>query len=247
MRETQALIERVRRVSDSIQQIDLAVDPALAQLEPGQSLSVRPLDAPGWDPYLRAHWVPVDVQSGRVVVELPVGPRYAPGTAIDVISPVGRAIPFRGGLQHMLLIADDALPTPFMHAARVLTAAGTEVTLLLHRSARHYPLELLPPEIEVIAADDDWSWPEQVETLNWADQVLALAPDQTQIDVYRRLYDILTQLRSHRIPDGFICGLFYPRLACAAGACGACMVPSRKALLACTDGPAIDLKRVNLT
>lgn len=248
MRETQALIERVRRVSDAVQQIDIAVDTALAHLEPGQSLSVRPLDQPGWEPYLRAQWLPVDVQPGRVVVELPTGgQRYAPGVAISIISPVGRAIPFRGGLSHILLIADGALPTPLMHAAHTLTRNNVEVTLLLHGSARRYPLELLPPEIEVITADDKWSWPDQVETLNWADQVLVLAPALTQIEVYRRLYEIVTQLRSHQIPDGFICGMFYPELACATGACGACMVPSREALLACTDGPAIDLKRVKLT
>jgi hypothetical protein len=237
MRETQALIERVRRVSDAVQQIDIAVDEALAHLQPGQSISVRPVELSGWEPYLRAHWLPVDVQPGRITVERAPGPRYAPGTAISVLSPVGRAIPLRNGLRHLLLIADGALPVPLMHAARVLTGDDIEVTLLLHGAARRYPLELLPPEIEVIAADDDWSWP---------DQVLALAPPQTQLDVYRRLYDILTQLRSHQIPDGFICGMFHPPLACAAGACGVCMVPSRKALLACTDGPAIDLKRVKL-
>ncbi len=247
MRETQALIERVRRVSADVQQVALTIDSALAHLEPGQSITVRPVDQPGWDPYLREQWLPVDVQPGRMVVELPSGRRYAPGTAVTALSPVGRPIPFRDGVRHVLMIADDVLPTPFVHAARTLISAGVEATLLLHGMARRYPLELLPPEIEVIAADAEWSWPDQVEMLNWADQVLALAPEQTQLDIYRRLYETIAQLRSHDIPDGFVCGMFYPRLACAAGACSACMVPSRAALLACSDGPAIDLKRVSLT
>lgn len=247
MRETEALIERVRRVSRDLQHIDIAVDAALAHLEPGQTISARPLKQTGWEPYLRAHWIPVDILPGRVVVEIPTGPDFAPGTMLSILSPVGRPIPFRSGLLHMLLIADDMLPTPFIHAARNLTGGGVEVTLLLHGAARDYPLELLPPEVEVLHGDESWSWPEQVETLNWADQVLALAPLQTQIATYHKLYDTIAQLRSHKIPDGFVCGMFFHRLACGAGACGACMIPSGRDLLTCVDGPAIDLKRVKLS
>lgn len=246
MRETQALIERVRRVSDDVQHVDISVDSALAYLEPGQSLFVRPLEQTGWEPYLREQWIPVDIQPGRVVVEIPAGRDYAPGTVLSVLSPVGRAIPFRSNLLHLLLIADDMLPTPFIHAARKLTGGGVEVTLLLHGAARRYPLELLPPEVEVLHGDEDWSWPDQVETLNWADQILALAPTDSQTETYNKLFGTVAQLRSHDIPDGFICGMFHHPLACGTGACSVCMIPSSKYLLTCTDGPAIDLKRVRL-
>jgi hypothetical protein len=245
MRDTQVIIERVRRLSADLQQLDLAIDRTLAQIRPGQSLFASPLETNGWNPYLREQWIPVDLQPGRLTVEIPTGRVYMPGQVASVLAPIGEPIPFRANLQHMLMIAEDALPTPFVQIARNLLGGGVSVTLVLGGKATRYPLELLSPEIEILRSDTDWKWPEQVETLHWADQVLVLAPGYLQAEVYRRLYDTITQLRQHAIPDDYVCGLYYPRLACGTGACQACEVPSRKdTLLACVDGPAIDLKKV---
>jgi NAD(P)H-flavin reductase len=245
MRETQVIIERVRRLSADLQQLDLAIDRTLAQIRPGQSLFASPLEADGWNPYLREQWIPVDLRPGRLTVELPTGRTYTPGQAASVLAPVGEPIPLRANLQHMLMIAEDAFPTPLVQIAHNLLGGGVSVTLVLGGKATFYPLELLSPEIEILRSDTDWKWPDQVETLQWADQVLVLAPTYLQAEVYGRLYDTITQLRQHAIPDAYVCGLYYPRLACGTGACQACEVPSRKeALLACADGPAIDLKKV---
>lgn len=244
MRETQAIIERVRRVTRDLQQIDLTVDAALAQLEPGQSVFAAPLDATGWDPYLRAQWLPVDIGPGHLVVETPLGTDVHPGDVVSLLSPVGRPIPVRGKIYHLLLIADDVYPTPFIYLARRLIGGGVAVTLVTGGRASAYPGDLLPPEIEIIRREDEWAWPDQEQTLNWADQVLAVAPEAARDGVYARLFETITQLRHQAIPDRYVCGLYYPRLACAAGACLACMVPSKKQLLACVDGPALDLKRV---
>ncbi|MCZ7541921.1 MAG: hypothetical protein M5U29_18805 [Anaerolineae bacterium] len=245
MRETQALIERVRRVSADVQQVDLAVDPALMQLKPGQALFVRRHDQPGWEPYLRELWIPADMHPGRLTVEITSSLDVAPNEIVDVLSPVGRPIPVRPRIQHLLLIADDALPTPFVFLARTLSGGGVAITLVLNGLAARYPLELLSPEVEIVRGDADWSWPDQVATFQWADQVLILAPGYRQADAYGRLLDRLRQIRTHDLPDHYACGLFYDRLACGAGACGACEVRAHDTpLLACTDGPAIDLKRV---
>lgn len=242
MRETQALVERVRRVSPELQQIDLAVDRSLMQIRPGQSLYVLPHEAPGWDPYLREQWIPVDLLPGRLVLEMSTGRALTPGQVMSVIAPVGSPIPLRAGIQHLLLIAENVLPTPFVLLARTLMGGGASVTLVLSGDAARYPLELLSPEIEILRGDVGWSWPDQVDTLQWADQVLVYAGE---IDTYRRLYDTISQLRHQEIPDAFVCGLFYPRLGCGAGACHICEVPSRQGtLLACSDGPALDLKRL---
>jgi len=243
MRESQVIVERVRRVSAEVQQIDLTVEPPLLQLRPGQSLFARPASAGGAG-YLREQWLPVDILPGRMVVEVPGGPTPAPGDSASVLSPIGRPIPLRPRLQRLLLIAEDALPTPFVLLARALLGGGVAVTLVLSGRATTYPLELLSPEIEVLRGAD-WKWPDQVETLNWADQVIVVAPPTAHAEVYSRLYETVSQLRHHDIPDHFLSGLFYPRLACAAGACHTCLVAAQKGdLLACTDGPALDLKRV---
>jgi hypothetical protein len=245
MRETQVLIERVRRLSPDLQQLDLAIDRTLAQIRPGQSLFASPLETDGWNPYLREQWIPVDLQPGRLTVEIPTGRVYTPGQVASVLAPIGTPIPFRANLQHTLMIAEDALPTPFVQVARNLLGGGVSVTLVLGGNATRYPLELLSPEIEILRSDTDWKWPDQIETLQWADQVLVLAPIYLQAEVYRRLFDTITQLRQHAIPDDYVCGLYYPRLACGTGACQACELPSRKeTLLVCADGPAIDLKKV---
>ena len=246
MRETQAIIERVRRVSADLQHVDLAVDRALAQLKPGQSLFAAPAEYHSYDPYLREQWIPVDILPGRVVVELSTARIYSPGAVVSLLSPVGRPIPLRPQLVHLLLIAEDVFPTPFVLLTRRLIGGGVAVTLALGGQAARYPLEQLPPEVEIVRTDlGDWNWPEQVETFNWADQVIALAPSYTQSEVYARLYDIVAQLRHQAIPDHYLCGMYYPRLACGTGACLACQVPARKdPLLACADGPALDLKQV---
>lgn len=248
MRETQVIIERVRRISAELQQLDLAIDRSLAQIKPGQSLFAAVSDSTGWNPYLREQWIPVDLGPGRLTVELAAGRTYPPGQTVSVLTPVGCPIPTRPGLQHLLLIADDALPTPFVLLARSLLSGGGSVVMVLGGRAIGYPLEQLSPEIEILRSDTDWKWPDEVETLQWADQVLMLAPDLVQMETYRHLYDIVGQLRQHDIPDHYLCGMFYPRLACGAGACQSCEVPSHKeTLLACTDGPAIDLKKVLLS
>ncbi|MBN2304658.1 MAG: hypothetical protein JXQ72_09290 [Anaerolineae bacterium] len=245
MRETRAIIERVRRVSADIQQLELSVDAALAQFQPGQSVFAWPVDNPGWHPYLREQWIPVAVRAGHMTVEFPPGLSYRPGQVLSLLSPVGRPIPLRANVRHMLLIA-HTMPTTVILLARTLIAGGAAVTLVLHADAARYPLELLPPEVEILRGDTDWKWPDQVETLNWADQVIALAPPLAQEQVYGALYDQLYQLRHQLIPDGYVSGLFYQRLACGVGACTACQIPAPKGtILACTDGPAVDLKRLD--
>ena len=243
MRETQAIIERVRRVSDQLQHLDLSVDAALSQLKPGQSIFARLGES--WDPLLREQWVPVAIQANQVTVELPVERAYAPGQAVSLLSPVGRPLPVRPNVSQMLLVAHQAQPTPFVLLTRQLIAAGASVALVLGEDALRYPLELLPPEVEILRSDLDWTWPNRVEMLNWAEQVFVLAPPALHTEIYGGLFDTISQLRHQAIPDGYICGLFLYRLACGTGACQACQITGqRNTVLACVDGPAIDLKRM---
>lgn len=246
MRETQAIIDRTRRVAAQVQHLELSVDPALAQLQPGQSVLARPLEGAGWDPYLRDHWLPVALDGQQLTVEVDTGRAdYAPGRLVSLLSPVGRAIPLRSGLRHLLLIAEDTHPTPLTWLMRRVIVDGGAVTLVLGGVATEYPLELLPPEVEILHADTDWKWPDQVEMLDWAHQVIALAPPPAQAQRYARLFDQISQLRHQKTPDGYVYGLYTGRLGCGLGACQSCQVSGRGGdLLACVDGPALDLTRV---
>jgi NAD(P)H-flavin reductase len=245
MRETQAIIERVRRVSADLQHLELSVDSSLGQLQPGQSVFAYLSDSTNWESYLREQWVPVSIQPGRLIVEITNGRFYAPGQIVSLLAPLGKPIPLRPGLRQLLMVAQDATPTPLVWLAQNAVHAGIAVTLVLGESALRYPLELLPSEVEILRSDTDWKWPDQVETLNWADQVIALAPSYAQAEVYASLFQTISQLRQQAVPDGAVFGLFYHRLACGTGACQVCQVSCQEGdWLACTDGPAFDLKNV---
>ena len=248
MRETQAIIERVRRVNAAIQRIELSTDAALAQLEPGHSLFAHILENVNWNPYLREHWVPVEITPAKIVIEHNAARVYNPGQAVSLLSPIGRPIPLRSGASHLLFIVQDAPPTPLLMLARRVLDQGAAVTMVLGGTATEYPLELLPPEVEILRADTDWAWPEQVDTIAWADQVIALAPSYAQIEVYAALWNQIVQLRNQNVPDGFVLGMFAQTLACGSGVCQACQIACHgKDKSICTDGPALDLKQVKLT
>ncbi|NJL92319.1 MAG: hypothetical protein HC915_00680 [Anaerolineae bacterium] len=52
MRETEALVERVWRLAPRVQRMEVVIEPALEQIEPGQRLLGMP-PARNWQPYLR--------------------------------------------------------------------------------------------------------------------------------------------------------------------------------------------------
>src|SRR5689334_14475639 len=102
MRETQAIIERIRSVNDTHQQLHLAVDESLNQLKPGQSLLARVNDR--WDPYLREQWWPVSIGKEMLVVERPGSQRYEPGQTVDLLGTIGQPYRFRRTLRNVLLL-----------------------------------------------------------------------------------------------------------------------------------------------
>ncbi len=246
MIETQALIERVRRVSDQHQRIALAVDPAVLQIKPGQSLLVR-VDADRWHPYLREHWWPVTIENSLLVIERPAGIHYIPGTIINLLSPVGNPFRFRRTLRNVLLLAFDTDPTPLLMTIPVLLANQVSVTLLLLGSASRYMTEHLPPEVEILRSDDDtMKWQNRVTTVGWADQVLVTVAPDDEMERFRQIWQLFAELRAE-IPANYLFGVFNPVLPCGVGACGACLLRTKDgASVICVEGPAVDLTKVGL-
>jgi hypothetical protein len=248
MKETEVIIERVKRVSNDFQHLELAVDETLSRIKPGQSFLARLTEA--WHPYLRSHWWPVGIKGDKIIVERPVGERYEPGQIVNVIGLIGQPYRFRRTLRNVLLVAYHTPPTPLLMMIPWLLGNTVSVTIVLLGSARQYTTNHLPPEVEIIQGDeeeDDLSWPNQVMSIGWADQVfVAVAQD----DELRHFDQIMERFKDRRadIPQNYLFGIFQPVLPCGAGACNACMVRLRKETSrACMEGPAFDLTQVILS
>lgn len=241
MRETEAIVERVVRLTATLARIEVASDFAPGSIRAGQYFLARLRD--GWEPYLRERWQPVRFNDGLLVVDRQVEAFDLPGQVVSLLGPCGRPIPVRPGANNLLLIAHETTPTPLVALAIEAVAAGRAVTLALSGDAQRYPLDTLPPEVEVLQGAEDWKWPAQVDAFNWAEQVVALAPPGDEA-YYAQLWGTINQLRAH-VPEGFALGLFLPPTPCGVGACRACLVRGRrKDFLACAEGPALDLSKL---
>jgi len=243
MQESQAIIERVRRVSATIQRLDLAVDKAHRNVGPGQLFLARTVAS--LDPYLREPWTPVRREKSRIVVERPAGQAYAVGQVLSLLGPIGKPIPLRENARTVLLIAYEATPAALLLLAETALARGAAVTLALMGAALHYPLDALPEELEIVRGDEGGQWPAQPQTLRWAEQIFVVAPPPFDIPYYAQLLETLRETRVE-VPEHHVYGLFQPPMPCGVGACQACLVRrDAEEVPACIEGPAFDLLSLN--
>ena len=251
MKETQAYIERIKRVSRDYQRLELAVDKSLSSMLPGQAVLARRIEKDyeiqHWHPYLRELWFPVEtLNSNSIVVERPAAIGYQPGQLLSLIGPVGNPFRFRRKLRNILLIAYDTPPTSLLMMLPALLSNDASVTVLLMGTARLYDTGHLPEEIEIVHADDDLSWQDMVMTLGWADQVFVVVGSSNELNNFA---DVMSLVRERRndVPANYIFGVFQRQLPCAVGACYACMLRSNDGFkLQCIDGPAFDLTTLHL-
>ena len=244
MQEAQAIIERVRRVSATVQRLDIAVDKAHRSIGAGQLFLAR--STASLDPYLREPWTPVHRNGSTLTVERPAGQVYTPGQIVSLIGPVGRPLPLRENIRTLLLIANESTPAALLMLAENALAKGAAVTLALIGAAMHYPLEALPQEMEVIRGDERGQWPDQPDTLRWAEQVFAVAPPPFDLPYYGLLLASLREVRVE-VAASVAFGLFQPPLPCGVGACQACLIRrGGEEVPACTEGMAFDLTTLHL-
>lgn len=245
MKETRAIIERITRLSDRFQRLHLAVDDSFNDLKPGQSLLARVTKR--WDPYLREHWWPVAASPNQIVVECPGSIIYEPGEDVSLIGLVGQPYRYRRTLRNVLLLAYDTPPTPLIMSIGWLLGNHVSVTMVLSGRGTHYPAQVLPPEVEVIRADDNLNWPNRVMTTGWADQVFVVVAPDDELSHFGFIWKLFSELRAE-IPKSYLWGVFQPVQPCGVGACQACMLPlkGQEVALVCADGPAVDLTTVVL-
>src|SRR5262245_58157926 len=142
MHETQAIIQRVRRINKDYQQLELAVESSLSTILPGQSLLVKA--KPQWHPYLREQWWPLLTGENKMLVQRSGDQLYEPGQEINVLGPIGEPFRFRRSLRHVMLLAYDTAPTALLPMIPLLLSHPADITLVLLGSAAEYRTEHLP-------------------------------------------------------------------------------------------------------
>jgi len=239
MQQAQAIIERVKRVSPTIQRIDVALDRSQQQFDPGQFFLARLTES--LDPYLREPWIPVWHEGHTITIERNTVQDFMPGQIVNLLGPLGKPIPMREGVRTLLLVAFESTPAALLLLAQNMLASGGSVALALLGRAVYYPLDVLPSEVEVYRGDSEGNWLEREEAVRWADQVVAVAPPPYDMPFYARLLQSIRDIRID-IPAGYAFGLVQPPMPCGVGACQACVVRcGSEELPACVNGPAFDL------
>ncbi len=251
MNETQAYIERIIRVNRNYQRLELAVDNSLSHIRAGQSVLARRIEKDYeleiWNPYLRELWFPVDVPSpSSIVVEQPANIQYIPGQLISLLGPIGQPFRFRRSLRNILFMVYHTSPAPLLLTLKPLLANHVSVTMVLMGTAKDYDTQHLPPEVEIIRAEDNLTWDDMVMTLGWADQVFALVGQGDELSYFGEIMKLIRERRAD-IPENYIFGVFHNALPCGVGACYACMLKMKEGTkLQCIDGPAFDLTTLQL-
>ena len=174
----------------------------------------------------------------------------ASGDRIGLIGPIGNGFDVPANTRRLLLVAAAGHLPALLPLARREPGSpvrpGLTVALLLSAAtaAELYPIQLLPPALEVHVATADGSSGHRgsardllPDLARWADCV-CLAHDPS---AYPALAEIVREVRMGP-RRGFAQALVVPPMACGVGACQGCAVRvSRGVKLACTDGPVFDL------
>ena len=247
MKESQAVVQRVRRLDKTYQRIDIAIDSSLQSIKPGNALLARPKSMRQermWHPYTRSIWWPVDLKNQLLVIDRPTEERYEPGDVIDIIAPIGQPYRFRRTLHNVLLVAYDTDPSCLLLNIPWLINNNVGVTLVLLGWARQYPFQSLPPQVEIAVGEDGehiLEWQSQVTTIGNADQVFVAVSAGNEMARFQEIWTLFSNRRND-IGKNYLFGVFQNLLPCGVGACDACMIPTKDGYkLACVDGPAFDL------
>jgi hypothetical protein len=250
MRETLASIERVTRLNAHLQRIHLSIEEPLQALKPGQTVLARRNWGAGpeqWQPYLREHWWPVTLKPGQMTVDRPAHLPYEPSQQYTLLGPVGKPFAYKRTIRQVLMLAYDTLPTPLLMSTEWLLSNKVNTTLVLSGQATDYPVSELPKELEVIRADDKLQWPNRVMTVGWADQVFVAVGQDDEMARFKAVIELFKDLRAE-LPKQYLFGVSQIIQPCGIGACQACTISLHggEYLLACLDGPALDLMTLHL-
>ena len=247
MRQTDALITGLD-ISGPFARVTLAAPDVASGLAAGRFVLAELGDT------LRSPLFPARLGAEAFDILVPPGhlaTRLQPGATVNILGPLGQGFEVQASVRRLLLVADTAHLPMLLGLAqpRNLVSSkepGLSVALLLSAptAAELYPIQLLPPALEVHVVTADGSAGHRGSPLDlfpdlarWADCVcIAREPD-----TYPALAHIVREVRLGPGP-GFAQALLVPPLICGVGACQGCAVETAHGTkLACTDGPVFDL------
>ena len=246
MKETQAIVQSIKRLSTKFQQVNFASDQELGSMYPGQALLARAKRMRlenRWHPYLRDVWYPTHVYQGHLTVDLPMTYSWQIGDVVDLVGPIGQPFKFKRSVKHVLLIAYNMPPNPLLMFIPTLLGNQIDVTLALLGNSNQYPSQYLPADVKVIYSEDKYhplAWRDQVITVGYADQVIAVVPSGNRYAGFYDLWQLFTRLRATM--NNYLYGMFHDVAPCGVGACHLCMFYTHRGdQLACQDGTVFDL------
>jgi len=180
------------------------------------------------------------------VLVLPSHPAAAlqPGASVDLIGPLGQGFRIPETTRRLLLVASIAHLPALLALTNQEPGLSTALLLSVASVAELYPVQLLPPalEVHVVTADGSTGHCGSIldlfpDLVRWAD-CACIAADPA---IYPALARIVREVRigsTHHFAQALIA----PPMVCGVGACYGCAVPVRGGIKrACTDGPVFDL------
>lgn len=180
-------------------------------------------------PFLRQPLFPVQTSEREWELWFEPSHLYAslqPDDHVDVIGPLGRGFQLPARSASLLTCAPT--PTRLLPLILETLARGGSVTWCAPEGASDWPVNILPPAVEVQRG------PLTSELVAWA-EVVAL--DVSDPIPYAEQVRSLCPPRS----ADFVQALVTPTLPCGTGACQVCWVETRRGKrLACIDGPVFD-------
>jgi len=180
------------------------------------------------------------------VLVLPSHPAAAlqPGARVDLIGPLGQGFRIPETTRRLLLVASMAHLPALLPLTNQEPGLSTALLLSVATATELYPVQMLPPalEVHIVAADGSIGHRGSILDLfpdlaRWADCACISAEPA----IYPALAGIVREVRigsTHHFAQALIA----PPMVCGVGACYGCAVPVTGGIKrACTDGPVFDL------
>jgi dihydroorotate dehydrogenase electron transfer subunit len=169
-----------------------------------------------------------------------------PDDVVFTYGPLGKGFQIRESAHNLLLVAGGIGVAPLIWLADEGVRLGKSVTLLLgaRRGALTFPLDRIPPEVEVIVMTEDGSLGERglvseafEKYLPWCDQVFACGPPA--------MFEALAGVRRRLGLRKPVQVLMEERMCCGTGVCYSCAAFTAKGVrLVCRDGPMFEVQDV---